>query len=126
GSGKTRVLTHRIANILKLKKGKVLALTLSNKAAEKISERGKTQIDVESHERVKVETIHSFGLDLVLNRGAEIGLDPNLAVIENINDKIEMLRRAHLNSKMSLPEDRVLREELRNIEEHKKNFLYPE
>lgn len=126
GSGKTRVLTHRIANILKLKRGKVLALTFSNKAAEEISERVKTQIDVESHERVKVETIHSFCLDLVLNRGAEIGLDPNLAVIENINDKIEMLRRAHLNSKMSLPEDRVLREELRNIEEHKKNFLYPE
>lgn len=126
GSGKTRVLTQRIANIIRLRKGKVLALTFSNKAAEEISERVKNQIAADSHERIKVETIHSFCLDLVLNRGNQIGLDPNLSVIEDVSDKLEMLKRAFLNSKMVIPEEKKLREELRIIEENKKNFLYPE
>lgn len=126
GSGKTRVLTQRIANILEVKKGKVLALTFSNKAAEEISDRVKNQLTVENHDRIKVETIHSFCLDLVLNRGNQIGLDSGLTVIENLNDKLEILKRAYLNSKMLLPEDKELRKELSAIEQYKKNFLYPE
>ena len=126
GSGKTRVLTQRIARILELKKGKVLALTFSNKAAEEITERVKKQLSVENHERTKVETIHSFCLDLVLNRGNQIGLEAGLTVIEDRNDKLEILKRAYFNSKMMLPEDKILHKELRAIEEHKKNFLYPD
>lgn len=126
GSGKTRVLTQRIANILELKKGKVLALTFSNKAAEEISDRVKNQLTVENHDRIKVETIHSFCLDLVLNRGNQIGLDSGLTVIENINDKLEILKRAYLNSKLIIPENKELRKELSKIEHYKKNFLYPD
>lgn len=126
GSGKTRVLTQRIARILELKKGKVLALTFSNKATEEITERVKKQLSVENHERIKVETIHSFCLDLVLNRGNQIGLEAGLTVIEDRNDKLEILKRAYFNSKMMLPEDKILHKELRAIEEHKKNFLYPD
>lgn len=126
GSGKTRVLTNRISNILEVKKGKVLALTFSNKAAEEISERVKNQLSVESHSRIKVETIHSFCLDLVLNRGNQIGLDSGLTVIEDTNDKLEILKRAYLNSKLILPEDKILNQALREIEKYKKNFLYPE
>lgn len=126
GSGKTRVLTQRIARILELKKGKVLALTFSNKAAEEITERVKKQLSVENHERIKVETIHSFCLDLVLNRGNQIGLEAGLTVIEDRNDKLEILKRAYFNSKMMLPEDKILHKKLRAIEEYKKNFLYPD
>ncbi|NSM29552.1 ATP-dependent helicase, partial [Enterococcus faecalis] len=126
GSGKTRVLTQRIANILELRKGKVLALTFSNKAAEEISDRVKQQLSVENHDRIKVETIHSFCLDLVLNRGNQIGLKSGLTVIEDKNDKLDILKRAYLNSKMMIPEDKVLRKELNAIEGYKKNFLYPD
>lgn len=126
GSGKTRVLTQRIARILELKKGKVLALTFSNKAAEEITDRVKKQLSVENHERIKVETIHSFCLDLVLNRGNQIGLEAGLTVIEDRNDKLEILKRAYFNSKLMLPEDKILHKELSAIEEHKKNFLYPD
>ncbi len=47
-------------------------------------------------------------------------------VIEDRNDKLEILKRAYFNSKMMLPEDKILHKELRAIEEHKKNFLYPD
>ncbi|EGO7563865.1 UvrD-helicase domain-containing protein, partial [Enterococcus faecalis] len=120
GSGKTRVLTQRIANILELRKGRVLALTFSNKAAEEISDRVKQQLSVENHDRIKVETIHSFCLDLVLNRGNQIGLKSGLTVIEDKNDKLDILKRAYLNSKMMIPEDKVLRKELNAIEGYKK------
>ncbi|HCZ39888.1 ATP-dependent helicase [Brochothrix thermosphacta] len=126
GSGKTRVLTQRIANILEIKKGKVLALTFSNKAAEEISDRVKSQLEVEDHDRVNVETIHSFCLDLVLNKGNQIGMANGLSVIEDLNDRLEILKKAYMNSKRILPEDKTLREVLQRIQDSKKCFLYPE
>ena len=46
GSGKTRVLTQRIINILEHNKGNVLALTFSNKAAQEISDRIKENMSI--------------------------------------------------------------------------------
>ena len=63
---------------------------------------------------------------IVLNRGNQIGLESGLTVIEDINDKLKILKRAYLNSKLQLPEDKMLLEELRRIENCKKNFLYPD
>ncbi|MDG3045314.1 UvrD-helicase domain-containing protein [Bacillus sp. B6(2022)] len=93
GSGKTSVLTQRIANILEKRKGKILALTFSNKAAEEIKERVNDQVLLEDLNRVKVETIHSFGLDIITNKGNLIGLPSKLSVIEESKDKLELIKR---------------------------------
>lgn len=93
GSGKTRVLTLRISNIIEKRKGKILALTFSNKAAEEISDRVKSQISDGSVDRVEVGTIHSFCLDIVLNKGNQIGLPSGLTVIESAADKLELLKK---------------------------------
>ena len=69
GSGKTRVLTQRMANIITERKGRVLALTFSNKAAEEISDRIAKQVSEDALNRVQVGTIHSFCLDIVINKG---------------------------------------------------------
>lgn len=124
GSGKTRVLTLRIANIIKNRQGKVLALTFSNKAAEEISERVKEQID-EADNRIEVGTIHSFCLDIVINKGNQIGLPSGLSVIENTTDKLELLKKA-FTGMGSLPNDKTLRGVLNKIQEYKQNFISPE
>ena len=94
GSGKTRVLTLRISNIIEKRKGKILALTFSNKAAEEISDRVKSQISDGSVDRVEVGTIHSFCLDIVLNKGNQIGLPSGLTVIESAADKLELTKKS--------------------------------
>lgn len=125
GSGKTRVLTLRISNIIEKRQGKILALTFSNKAAEEISERVKAQISSDAHNRIEVGTIHSFCLDIVINKGNQIALPSGLSVIESTTDKLELLKRA-FKERNNFPNDRTLREVLSKIQEYKQNFISPE
>lgn len=125
GSGKTRVLTLRIANIIEKRQGQVLALTFSNKAAEEIFERVKKQLPSEASSRIEVGTIHSFCLDIVTNKGNQIGLPNGLTVIESTVDKLELLKQA-FNSIDNIPNEKTLREVLNRIQDYKQKFISPE
>lgn len=125
GSGKTRVLTQRIANIIEQCEGKVLALTFSNKAAEEISERVIDQISDNHADRIEVGTIHSFCLDVVTNKGNQIGLPSGLAVIESTKDKLELLKRS-CDSLKIVPKEQDLHMYLSQIQNYKQNFISPE
>jgi len=99
GSGKTRVLTERVKHLLSAKKrGKVLALTFSNMAAEEMRSRLESDPDVgDSIERVSINTIHSFCLDLIQSRGYLVGLRPDVSLFENDTDRTAILRSVMLN-----------------------------
>jgi ATP-dependent DNA helicase Rep len=76
GSGKTRVVTARIARLLQ--KGvlarSILAMTFTNKAAEEMKERvGKLVGDGAAKDLV-VSTFHSFGLRILSAEGRSLGL----------------------------------------------------
>ncbi|QDZ94599.1 ATP-dependent helicase [Bacillus altitudinis] len=128
GSGKTRVLTERITNLMNIGKKKILALTFSNKAAEEISERIEQTIDDELNDNVLVGTIHSFCLDVVMNRGNLIGLPSGLVLFEAESDKLEIMKRVA----NEIPELRaggkgnVLKKYLTQISNYKQNFISPE
>jgi DNA helicase-2/ATP-dependent DNA helicase PcrA len=94
GSGKTRVLTERVKYLLSVKKrGKVLALTFSNMAAEEMRIRLEKDPQVgEDIERVTISTIHSFCLDMIQSRGYLIGLSTDVSLFENENDRAAILR----------------------------------
>jgi len=125
GSGKTRVLTQRIANIVDKRQGKILALTFSNKAAEEISERIKEQISSDNFSRVQAGTIHSFCLDIITNKGSQIGLPSGLTVIESTTDKLDLLKKGY-NNFNSIPQEKELRMILSQIQYYKQNFISPE
>ncbi|MCY9002868.1 ATP-dependent helicase [Peribacillus frigoritolerans] len=133
GSGKTRVLTERITNLLNIGKKRVLALTFSNKAAEEISERIEQNIEEELNDNVLVGTIHSFCLDVVMNRGNLIGLPSGLVIFESDADKLEIMKKVSYE----IPELRyeilkstgkgnILKNCLKQISEYKQNFISPE
>ena len=69
GSGKTRVLTTKVAYLIKEKDihpGNILAITFTNKAAKEMKERifsliGKNAFDIQ------ISTFHSFGLKILKN-----------------------------------------------------------
>ena len=84
GSGKTRVLTHRIAHLLgtrELWPSQILAITFTNKAAGEMRERVE-QLVGQSAEGMWIKTFHSACL-MILRREAErLGHDANFTVYD--------------------------------------------
>lgn len=133
GSGKTRVLIERIKKLLLAsKRGKVLALTFSNLAAEEMKERlNEDDID-DYHDRLTVGTIHSFCLDLVLSRGYLIGLEPDMVLFENEEDRQAVLKGVFAdnpefqNYAIQGDVNKLLQRYLQLITEQKRNFITPD
>lgn len=135
GSGKTRVLIERIKHLINnSKRGKVLALTFSNMAADEMKTRLSEDSSFEENvDRVSVGTIHSFCLDLVQSRGNLIGLNSDIVLFENEDDRKTVLKDAFLdnpvlNSFLSARNDKqkILQRALQLITERKKEFILPE
>lgn len=134
GSGKTRVLTERIKNLLSVRKRtKILALTFSNMAAEEMRSRLETDPDVgEGIERVTIGTIHSFCLEIIQSRGYLLGLRPDISLFENEIDRIAILRSVIsdeaefglIYKKQQRPEE-FLKNCLSKISEQKRSLISP-
>jgi len=93
GSGKTRVLTYRIARILEQSEGqhfRILALTFTNKAAAEM--RGRVEELVPSQlSRVRLTTFHSFAAELLQQHGSHIGFRPDFQILSNDADREALL-----------------------------------
>jgi DNA helicase-2/ATP-dependent DNA helicase PcrA len=81
GSGKTRVITRRIARIVEqgTPAANILALTFTNKAAGEMAERVSRLIP---GTRVWVSTFHRFCARLLRRRAAAVGLGPNFTILD--------------------------------------------
>lgn len=123
GSGKTRILIERIINILDERKGRVLALTFSNNAAEEIMERIEECVDDIS--RVKVGTIHSFCLEILQDNSHTIGLPNNMSIIENLNDQKKILLEAITDTGIRVSDNKKLLDILSKISDYKSKFKSP-
>ncbi|QXN87831.1 DNA helicase PcrA [Tetragenococcus halophilus] len=84
GSGKTRVLTHRIAYLIEEKSvnpWNVLAITFTNKAAKEMKERVKALLDVQA-EGVWVSTFHSMCVRILRRDVDLIGYSQNFTIVD--------------------------------------------
>lgn len=82
GSGKTRVLTHRIAHLIKEKNilpQKILAVTFTNKASQEMKERLEKILGASAH-GLWLGTFHSTGLRILRQDGHHIGFDKDFIV----------------------------------------------
>ncbi len=95
GTGKTTVLTRRIAHLIATKRARpeeILALTFTEKAAAEMSERV-DQLIPWGYAETQVQTFHAFG-DRVLREWAlEIGLDPQFRVLSQPEQVIFLRER---------------------------------
>jgi len=135
GSGKTRVLTERVKHLLSVhRRGKVLALTFSNMAAEEMRSRLEADSEIgEGIDRVTIGTIHSFCLDIIQSRGYLIGLNMDMSLFENENDRISILRdvltsdyRFEAILRQQQKPEAFLLKCLSIISEQKRTFVSPE
>lgn len=84
GSGKTRVLTHRIAYLLgelRVDPGRILAVTFTNKAAGEMKARLNTMIGTLARD-VWVGTFHSMCVRILRRDGSHIGIGSRFAIID--------------------------------------------
>lgn len=96
GSGKTRVLTYRIARIIEETAGKhfrILGLTFTNKAAAEMRKRIESLVP-NAGERTLLTTFHSFGVGLLRQHGHHIGLRPDFAILPQVIDREAVLDEA--------------------------------
>ncbi len=93
GSGKTTVLTTRIARILEETKSehfRILGLTFTNKAAAEMRKRIETLVPG-SGARVLLTTFHSFAGDLLRQHGHLIGLRPDFTILAQDGERAAVL-----------------------------------
>jgi DNA helicase-2/ATP-dependent DNA helicase PcrA len=98
GSGKTRVVTHRIAYLLRegVPARQILALTFTNKASDEM--RSRVEI-LAPGERVWVSTFHRFGARLLREHSKYVGLPANFTIYD-VDDARQTLKRATEASKI--------------------------
>ncbi len=110
GSGKTTVLTTRIAKLLDDSPGqnfRVMALTFTNKAAEEMAARVEAFVPNESN-RVFVGTFHSFCMQLLQQHGSHIGIKPDFAIYAHEADRLDVLREAIRHEGLDPSDERFL------------------
>ena len=94
GSGKTRVLTTKVAYLV-LEKDvlpeNILAITFTNKAAKEMKERVHKMLGSDSY-RIQISTFHSFGLLLVKENYDKLGFDKNFTILDS-DDVLTIIKR---------------------------------
>ena len=94
GSGKTRVITHKIARLIQsgLEAKRIAAITFTNKAASEMRERSKTLIGREAKE-VMICTFHALGVRMLRQNGQALGLKPQFSILDS-DDVTSILKDA--------------------------------
>ena len=94
GSGKTRVLTSRIAHIIKKNKAfpnQILAVTFTNKAAKEMQIRVSKLLKKEATGLPWLGTFHSISAKLLRKHAAAVGLKSNFSIMDQ-EDQIRLIK----------------------------------
>ncbi|WP_159614058.1 DNA helicase PcrA [Glutamicibacter sp. JC586] len=86
GSGKTRVLTHRIAYLLatgRARPHEILAITFTNKAAAEMRERAAELIGEDKAKKMWISTFHSSCVRILRREAATIGLKSSFSIYDS-------------------------------------------
>ncbi|HWT19381.1 MAG TPA: UvrD-helicase domain-containing protein, partial [Variovorax sp.] len=94
GSGKTRVITHKIGRLIQagLEPKRIAAITFTNKAASEMRERAKGLIGRDA-KHVVICTFHALGVRMMREDGAVLGLKPAFSILDS-DDVTKILKDA--------------------------------
>ena len=108
GSGKTRVLTYKIAHLLRqgMKPWNILALTFTNKAADEMKSRIARQVGEESARRLWMGTFHSIFARILRAESQLLGFTSNFTIYDAADSKSlvkSIIREMGLDDKVYKP-----------------------
>src|SRR5262249_8354410 len=95
GTGKTRVLTTRIAHILatgRARPGEILAVTFTNKAAREMKDRVGMMVGGVVEGMPWLGTFHSIGVKILRRHAELVGLKPDFTILD-VDDQIRLLKQ---------------------------------
>ncbi|MEB0059129.1 ATP-dependent helicase [Variovorax sp. LG9.2] len=94
GSGKTRVITHKIGRLIEtgMAPNRIAAITFTNKAATEMRERAKGLIGRDA-KKVVICTFHALGVRMMREDGAVLGLKPAFSILDS-DDVTKILKDA--------------------------------
>ena len=94
GSGKTRVITHKIGHLIQLGLApeRIAAITFTNKAAAEMRERAKQLVGRQA-QNVLICTFHALGVRMLRQNGEALGLKKNFSILDT-DDVTSILKDA--------------------------------
>ncbi len=108
GSGKTRVITEKIAYLVKqgLPARHIAAVTFTNKAAREMLSRVGKLLDSQQRRGLRVSTFHALGLEIVRKEHLILGYKPGLTLYDE-EDKLKLLKNLVSHAKHDYDADNV-------------------
>jgi len=84
GSGKTRVITHKIARLLEAGylPRQIAAITFTNKASQEMRERARDLIGARAAKDLVISTFHSLGVRILRSEGTRVGLKEQFSILD--------------------------------------------
>ena len=126
GSGKTKVITYKIAYLLEQNKAKpweILAITFTNKAAKEMKVRLKNLIE-EDIKSMQISTFHSFGLRVLKENYDFFNLNSTFTILDE-SDSITIIKK--IIKEMNLDEKKYRPKAIKHkISSAKNELLNPE
>jgi len=113
GSGKTRVITQRVARMLGngVPAGAILAVTFTNKAAEEMLERVVALVGSRAAQGLTISTFHSFGLGLLQRESKYLGFGGGFTIFDasdSIGTVRELMRGLNIDGGKRLDASAIL------------------
>ena len=101
GSGKTKVLTSRIANLIEngISPYNILAITFTNKAAKEMKDRVVSLIGSTAN-NIQISTFHSLGLRILKENYSLLGYERNFTIIDS-DDVLTIIKKIMKDLNMS-------------------------
>ncbi|MGJ7250001.1 DNA helicase Rep [Morganella morganii] len=126
GSGKTRVITNKIAHLIRntgYQPRQIAAVTFTNKAAREMKERVAQTLGRKEAKGLMISTFHTLGLEIIKREYKALGMKSNFSLFDD-QDQLALLKELTFDH---LEEDKELLQQLVNqISNWKNALLTPE
>ena len=124
GSGKTSVLTNRIANLIEngVEPGNILAITFTNKAAKEMRQRVYNLIGELAYD-IQISTFHSFGLKILKAHYDLLSYEKNFVILDS-DDTLTVIKKIIKESNLD-PREYNAKFVRNKISGAKNELLYP-
>ncbi len=121
GSGKTKVLTNRIARLIEegVSPSNILAITFTNKAAKEMKDRITRLVGVTAY-NIQISTFHSLGLRILKENYSLLGYDKNFTIIDS-DDVLTIIKK--IMKELNLSKDYYNPREIKNKISSAKNAI---
>ncbi len=126
GSGKTRVITNKIAHLIKqcgYQARHIAAVTFTNKAAREMKERVSQTLQKQESRGLMVSTFHTLGLSIIKREYKSVGLKAGFSLFDD-QDQLALLKE--LTEKELDGDKDLLRQLLQQISHWKNAMVTPE